>query len=165
MPWNLEIERKYLVKRLPRVSKRGSPSRIVQGYFPFFAQNVEIRLRRKDSQHFITLKAGRGVKRFEKEIKIPKSKFQALWPLTRGARISKSRYRIVFGNRTIELDVYDGPHRGLVTADVEFDSLQASRSFRPPAWIAREITGLSKYSNRVLARHRGLPSESSTWSR
>jgi CYTH domain-containing protein len=35
--------------------------------------------------------------------------------------------------------------------EVEFDSEPAAAAFTPPAWFGPEITGDSRYSNRVLA--------------
>ena len=157
MPRHLEIERKFLVKSLTAPGKRWVSSQIQQGYFPLASKNLEIRLRRKDSQHFITVKGGRGTSRLEEEIQIPPSTFRALWPLTRPARISKRRYKIPFAGHTIEIDVYNGPHRGLVTADVEFRSLRQSRSFQPPDWLGREITGNRQFANETLARRQRLP--------
>jgi adenylate cyclase len=152
-----EIERKFLVKRPPEGWKRRSSSQIVQGYFPVTGKNVEIRLRRKGSQHFLTVKGGHGRRRSEEEIEIPQAKFRALWPLTGPARISKRRYKIPYNRHTIEVDVYDGPHRGLMTADIEFDSTRESRSFQPPDWLGPEITDNREYANERLARRGGLP--------
>lgn len=157
MAGNLEIERKFLVKRLPTAWKRKRSSHIVQGYFPIAGNKVEIRLRQKGAQHFITVKGGHGRRRLEEEIEIPLSKFLALWPLTRRARIAKRRYEIPFSDHTIEMDFYEGRHRGLITVEVEFDSLRASHAFEPPDWFGREITGERKYSNEKLARSQGLP--------
>src|ERR1043166_2645756 len=103
---HLEIERKFLVKRLPAGWKRRPSSPNVQGYFPIADKDLEIRLRRKGSEHFITIKGGRGHQRLEEEIKIPKPMFRALWPLTGAARISKRRYKIPCDGKTIEMDVY-----------------------------------------------------------
>ena len=154
---HLEIERKFLVRQLPAALKRHPSSRIVQGYFPVTADDLEIRLRHKGSRHFITIKGGHGNRRLEEEIEIPELKFRMLWPLTRAARIAKRRYRIPCHGHTIEMDVYQGSHRGLVTADIEFGSVRASRAFEPPEWLGREITGSRKYANERLARNQGLP--------
>ncbi|PWU11760.1 MAG: adenylate cyclase [Verrucomicrobia bacterium] len=153
---HLEIERKFLVKRLPAGWKRRPCSQIVQGYFPVARKDLEIRLRHKDSEHFITLKGGRGRRRLEEEIQISKPKFRALWPFTGMAHVSKRRYEIPCGSKTIEVDVYGGPHRGLITADVEFGSTRESSQFQPPDWLGREITGKRKYANEQLARRGGL---------
>jgi adenylate cyclase len=153
---HFEIERKFLVSNLPAGRRRNVSSKIVQGYFPMASKNLEIRLRHKGSKHFITIKGGHGRRRLEEEIEIPERVFRSLWPLTLDARIAKRRYRIRCDGHTIEMDVYQGPHRGLITADVEFDSMHGSRSFQPPQWLGREITGNPQYANEGLARRGSL---------
>jgi CYTH domain-containing protein len=157
MARHLEIERKFLVKIRPGSWKSSASSQIVQGYLPTARKDTEIRLRRHGSKYFITVKRGHGHLRVEEEFKISQRRFAMLWPLTREARISKRRYRVPCDGHTIEVDVYRGPHRGLVTADIEFNSLRESRAFRPPEWLGREITGSHQYANKALARRQGLP--------
>jgi adenylate cyclase len=106
-----KIERRFLVKALPRDWKQKAHSQIDQGYLPVADKDLEIRLRRKDSQHFLTIKAGRGRKRLEEEIEIPKERFKKLWRLTKPARVSKTRYQIPDGGKNIEMDVFKGPHQ------------------------------------------------------
>jgi len=156
MARHLEIERKFLVRRLPPGWRLRASAQIVQGYFPVASKELEIRLRRKGAQHFMTVKGGRGRRRLEEEIPIPEARFRSLWPLTHPARIAKRRYRIPCDGRIIEMDVYQGPHRGLITADIEFDSVGQSRSFRRPEWLGREITGHRQYANQALAQRQGL---------
>ena len=50
-----------------------------------------------------------------------------------------------------EVDVYDGAHDGLVTAEIEFGSVEACERFSPPAWLGREVTGDARYANQSLA--------------
>ena len=157
MARNVEIERKFLVKRLPAGWKSCPSSQLVQGYFKMSGRAAEIRLRRKDATHFITIKSGHAEQRVEVEIEIEKAQFDAIWPLTLAARIAKRRYRIPYAGHTIELDVYQGPHRGLQTADVEFKSVRACRAFQPPDWLGREISGSRRYANAVLARSQSFP--------
>jgi adenylate cyclase len=153
---HLEIERKFLVRQPPAGWKSRDSSHVIQGYFPIVSKDLEVRLRHKGSKRLITIKSGHGRRRLEEEIEIPKEKFRSLWPLTRAARIAKQRYRIPCHGHTIEMDVYKGPHRGLITAEIEFDSARASGSFQPPDWFGREITGNRKYANEALARRQGL---------
>jgi adenylate cyclase len=152
-----EIERKFLVDAPPRGWSRESSSRIAQGYFSLTDRTLEIRLRRKDKQCCITFKAGRGLNRFEEEISISAAQFRALWSLTERARIHKRRYRIRSGPHVIELDVYQGPHQGLITAEVEFDNEGQRLRLRPPPWFGREVTRNSRFRNARLARSQGLP--------
>lgn len=80
--------------------------------------------------------------------------FESLWPMVRGVSIAKKRYKIPYRGYIIELDVYEGLHGGLKTAEVEFSSPRQSESFSPPAWFGREITGVASYANESLARRR-----------
>jgi len=148
---HLEIERKFLLKSFPPGWRRRPHSRIVQGYFPLASHKLEMRLRHKDDQRFITIKGGRGRIRLEEEFKIPKKRFDSLWPFTEGC-ISKTRYRIPCHGKMIEMDVYDGRHRGLVTVDIEFKSRREAAGFRVPDWFGREITGNWRYANERLAK-------------
>ena len=56
------------------------------------------------------------------------------------------------GGLVAEVDVYHEHLAGLVTAEIEFASLQASARFTPPAWLRREVTGDKRYANQSLAR-------------
>ncbi len=152
----MEIERKFLVKSLPPGWKATSGSPIRQGYFSLRDKHVEIRLRERSSKCFITIKAGRGRVRIEEEIAISRRRFETLWPLVREASVVKKRYRFPYAGREIEVDIYEGRHRGLMTAEVEFGSLRQAEAFEPPAWLGREITGHRRYANESLARS-GLP--------
>ena len=52
--------------------------------------------------------------------------------------------------------VYKGQLAGLIVAEVEFDSVEASEAFDAPGWLGREVTDDPAYTNRVLAE-RGRP--------
>jgi adenylate cyclase len=112
---------------------------------------VEVRVRDQAGKHVLTVKGGRGESRAETELPIPDKTFRSLWKLTRGRRIEKVRYRIPLGKLTVELDVYRGKLRGLITAEVEFKSGRELRKFRPPPWLGRDITGCDEFSNSRLA--------------
>ena len=157
MAQHLEIEKKYLIKQPPAGWKRRASTRIEQGYFRVADKELEIRLRRKGAKHFITFKSGLAGCRMEEEVPISARVFRALWPLTGSARIAKQRYKIPCNGRTIEMDVYQGPHRGLMTAEVEFDSRRESHSFHPPDWLGRDVTGKQQYANATLARRGCAP--------
>src|SRR4030095_2727541 len=150
MAHHLEIEKKFLIKQPPAGWKRRASTRIEQGYLPVAGKDLEIRLRRKGAEHFITVKSGRPGCRKEEEVPISARVFRSLWPLTGAARIAKRRYKIPCNGRTIEMDVYQGPHRGLMTAEVEFDSRRESHSFLPPKWLGREVTDKRQYANATL---------------
>ncbi|MFN7141543.1 MAG: CYTH domain-containing protein [Limisphaerales bacterium] len=149
---NFEVERKFLIKTFPPDWKLAPHFKIIQGYLPLRSKDLQMRLRLKNEKFYLTVKNGSGGSRQEEEIEIPKPFFELLWPLTKGKRIAKTRYEIPHKPHTIELDVFEGPHRGLITAEVEFTSKKASRAFKPPGWLGREITGSRRYANRQLAK-------------
>ena len=148
-----EIERKFLVRCLPRALESRPSADILQGYLAMEASGREIRLRRKSNKFFQTIKSAGDLTRSECEVELTKEQFEKLWPATDGRRVEKSRYEIVEGDLKIELDVYRGRLSGLMTAEVEFPSETVSRSFSPPEWLGEEVTYDAGYKNKNLAVH------------
>ncbi len=151
----MERERKFLVTQIPSRLSRYPHALIEQGYLALDngqTGHYEVRLRRKDGKFTLTVKKKKATPiRLETEIPLSPASAAKLWPLTQGRRVAKTRYDIPYQGHTIELDVYRGKTRGLVTAEVEFSSEAAMRKFKPPDWMKKEITGRSKYANARLA--------------
>jgi adenylate cyclase len=150
----LEIERKFLVERMPPELEILSSEEIAQGYLA--TGNDSVRLRRQGDRRLLTAKRGRGLVREEVEVPVEEAPFEELWPLTEGRRLEKTRRTTPAGGRTVEIDIYKGPLAGLIVAEVEFDDLDAAGAFSPPSWFARELTDDARYSNQRLALE-GLP--------
>jgi CYTH domain-containing protein/CHAD domain-containing protein len=151
-----EIERKFLVTEIPRAEMASTP--IEQGYLAV-DQDAEVRLRRAGDELLLTAKGGHGEVREEVEVPIEPEAFAALWPLTAGRRVRKVRHYVPLGHDLrAEVDVYEATLDGLRTAEVEFDSPEASRAFAPPPWFGKELTGDRRYANQALATV-GLPAE------
>jgi adenylate cyclase len=149
-PSGVEIERKFLVDRAP--DGLGDGDRIEQGYLAIGDDGVEVRVRRRGDDMTLTIKSGPGMMRTEEELAIDARRFASLWPLTEGRRVNKTRHLVPLdGGLTAELDVYSGDHAGLLTAEIEFPSLEASEAFEPPAWLGRDVTGDGDYANQALA--------------
>ncbi len=151
IPNNREIERKFLLKRLPEKLNRLRRYIIAQGYLATDPAGRQVRLRKKGKTASLTFKVGRGAHREEREIKLSPKQFAALWPATAGRRLSKLRYEIPWKDLLIEIDIYRGRHAGLVVAEVEFPDRATCRKFQPPPWFGREVTGEKRYSNVRLA--------------
>lgn len=156
MPEGVEIERKFLVERLPDRLDAHPSREIDQGYLAI-TDAVEVRLRRYGDQTFLTVKSAGDESRVEEELEIERRRFDVLWPLTGGRRLEKRRYLIPAGERTIELDVYRGRLAGLAVAEVEFPTAGDAAAFVPPGWLGREVTDDPRYKNKRLATD-GLPS-------
>jgi len=149
----LEIERKYVLRAVPRADLLGTGAAIAQGYIP-----GGLRLRRRDDTCFMTLKGEGLLARAEWETEMPRWAFDRLWPLTEKRRLEKTRYEVPHGDLTVEVDEYHGPLAGLWVLECEFGSEAAAHAFALPEWAADaiEVTTDVAYRNSSLAIF-GLP--------
>ncbi len=153
----MEIERKFVLAAAPPGLDAREHARIEQGYLALDPNGTEVRVRRKGDKRVLTVKSGSGLARGEEEWSLEAERFDALWPLTDGRRIVKTRYLVPLEDGlTAEVDVYEGALSGLMTAEVEFASEPGSEAFEAPEWLGREVTGDARYANRTLAVS-GLP--------
>jgi CHAD domain-containing protein/CYTH domain-containing protein len=152
----LEIERKYLLKRMPAI--RGLENvellEIDQGYIPGerLAERVRRTRRGGEVKYYRTVKLGKGISRTELEEETTERIFRRLWPLTHGRRVRKRRYKIKDGGFTWEVDRFRD--RRLVLCEVELPTEDTHAE--PPRWLRREIvrdvTGEDEYTNINLAK-------------
>ena len=158
-----EIERKYLLARLPELPNDASMVEIEQGYIP--GDRVEERLRRVqmagDEKRYVrTFKSGKGLARTEFEDAVSKTFFNRMWPLTKGRRLKKRRYTVPDDTHSWEVDQF--LDRDLVLAEVELQS--ADDEVELPSWlgsvVVRDVTGESEYSNASLASRKNGASSS-----
>jgi adenylate cyclase len=148
-----EIERKFLLDELPPRTSDIEPTEINQGYLAI-TDDIEVRVRRRAGKHLLTVKGGRGEVRTEITIPVSPDQFDSLWALTEGRRISKHRWVLPHESEPqleVEVDRFEEPQHGLLIAEVEFTSQEASRAFVPPDWFGREVTGDDRYRNAALA--------------
>lgn len=146
-----EIERKFLVRKLPDGLSNYPSHNLSQGYLVSLDDGTQVRLRKSGERYTLTFKRGRGNVREEREVELTAAQFDALWPATEGKRLVKTRYEIPLGARTVEIDVYHERHEGLIVAEVEFDEEIAAKNFQPPDWLGEDVTGDPRYSNQLLA--------------
>ncbi|WP_396205406.1 CHAD domain-containing protein [Gemmatimonas sp.] len=151
----MEIERKYLLRGCPPVARAVPPVRIEQGWIP--GQALRERLRRRYAPDgsvscWRTVKLGPAEARIEVEEATPTALFDAMWPLTRDARIRKDRHAVPHGSHIWEIDVF--LDRDLVLAEVELGAV--SDQVTIPPWLAPyvecDVTGDPAYFNAVMAR-------------
>jgi adenylate cyclase len=160
-PAGAEIERKFLVTEPPGDLHEYPSEQITQGYLSLDPEGAEVRLRRRGYHTLLTIKQGLGLARAEEEFLIDGPRFERLWAGTSGRRVEKTRYRVpADGDRTIEVDVYDGALSGLIVAEVEFDAEDAASAFVPPTWLRLEVTDDPRYGNARLALD-GVPDRKS----
>ena len=147
-----EIERKFLIRQLPARLAKFPHKKIDQGYLTIGRDRSHVRVRRKGRVCTLTFKRGNAHGREEREIRLTPAQFAILWPATKGARLTKTRYDVPWKKSIVEIDVYHGSNEGLVVAEVEFPDEIRCRNFQPPAWLGAEVSGTSRYSNPRLAR-------------
>jgi adenylate cyclase len=160
MMWSMtEIERKWVPDAPPDGLADHPSRRVMQGYVAL-DENAEVRVRQAGDKRTLTIKPAPGMVRTEVELALEEEQFDALWPLTEGRRVVKTRHLIPLqDDLTAEVDVYEEALAGLVTAEVEFPSEEAAERFAAPEWLGRDVTGDKRYANRALAVD-GLPQRS-----
>jgi adenylate cyclase len=146
----LEIERKWVVECLPELSGVAA-RRIRQGYLTNASEGSEVRVRECEDEFYLTTKSQGGLVRSEIQKEISAEEFASHWDKTLGKRVEKLRYRIPYGAHIIDFDVYQGPRKGLMIAEVEFSSLREAELFVPPPWFGREVTEDAAFKNCNLA--------------
>jgi adenylate cyclase len=147
----MEIERKFVLTARPEGLDGHEARRIEQGYLALDPAGAEVRVRRKGGDHTLTVKTGAGLARGEEEVALDADAFARLWPLTEGRRVIKTRYLVPLGDLTAEVDDYEGPLQGLLTAEIEFPDEAAAHAFDAPAWLGEDVTGDQRYANQSLA--------------
>ena len=134
----VEIERKFLLRSLPPGLDDAPAHLIIQGYLALTPEGVEVRVRRKGDDHFLTVKHGGSLSRIEVELPLPAHEFDVLWPLTAGRRLRKIRRDLPGpGGLKIEVDLYEDTLAGLQVAEVEFADEEAAHRFQPPETLTR----------------------------
>lgn len=152
----MEIERKFLVSKLPDLQKYTS-KRISQAYI---STDPVIRIRQMGSEYFLTVKSQGHMMREEFEMPITEEQYEGLLPKIENAPIQKIRYFIpIDEHHTAELDIYEGHLDGLLTVEVEFPSLNAADHFKAPHWFGEDISHDNRYKNNNLAKF-GMPHSS-----
>lgn len=140
----MEIERKFLISKMPENIERYDYHIITQGYL---CNNPVVRVRREDDRYYMTYKGSGLMVREEYNLPLTKEAFDTLVAKSEGNIISKKRVIIPYKNHTIELDIFDEPIAPLVMAEVEFDSEEEALAFEKPDWFDKEVTQDPAYHN------------------
>lgn len=146
----MEIERKFLVKKIPGHLEQYSCRKIEQGYL-----NVKpvVRIRRDNDAYILTCKSSGLMAREEYEMPLDKASYEHLKAKIDGRLIQKRRYMIPLeGGLTAELDVFEGDLAPLVLAEVEFSTVEAAEHFSAPDWFGEDVTMDGRYHNSFLSR-------------
>lgn len=150
----MEIERKFLILRLPEHLDEYPKRHIEQAYL---SADPVVRIRRLDDSYILTCKGSGLLVREEREMPLSAAAYRRLLPKAEGTVIEKDRYRIPCGPYTIELDVFGGILAPLVLAEVEFPTEEEAAAFQPPDWFGTEVTYDPAYTNARLSGKKEEP--------
>ena len=158
----MEIERKYLVAKLPDNLEQFSHIEIEQAYL---CTSPTLRIRRMGDSYILTVKerltsSSSAIHNREEEFTLSPQSYQHLLSKCDTGRVDKTRYRIDlfqltgnenYRNLTAELDVFHGRHDGLLLVEVEFPNTESANSFTPPEWFGEDVSSDPCYRNSFLA--------------
>ena len=148
---NMEIERKFLVKQMPELSKYPFRS-LEQGYL---CLSPTVRVRKEDDEYYLTYKskAQDHISRQEYNLPLTKEAYEQLIKKAEGNIITKKRYLIPLeDDLTAELDVFDPPFAPLVLAEVEFQTVEQANAFKKPEWLGKDVSDDRQYYNSYMSQ-------------
>ena len=146
----MEIEKKYLIRRLPENLEQYECKRIAQGYL---CTAPVVRIRQSNDDFYLTYKGAGLMAREEYNLPLNAESFEHLKEKIDGRLIQKCRYLIPLDDtHTIELDIFEGDLAPLQLAEVEFATEEEANTFLPPSWFGEDVTFSKKYHNSMLSK-------------
>lgn len=146
----MEIERKYLVKKLPENLDLYECKKISQGYL---CTKPVVRIRQSNDDYYLTYKGSGLMAREEYNLPLTKESYEHLVCKIDGILIQKKRYLIPLNDKlTAELDIFENELSHITLVEVEFDSIEAANSFIAPDWFGEDVTESGQYHNSYLSR-------------
>ena len=148
---NIEIERKFLVKKIPDNLDTFERIDMTQGYLN---TNPVVRVRKENDDYILTYKGSGLLSHSEYNLPLNKESFEHLLKKCDGIIISKSRYKIpIENNLTAELDIFKGDLDSLKLVEVEFGSVEEANNFIPPEWFGEDVTTDGRYHNSYISKY------------
>ncbi len=168
----MEIERKFLIKELPKNISAYPHESYKQGYL---CTEPVVRVRCEGDKYVLTYKGSGLMCRQEYNLPLNKEAFEKLLAKCDGIIIEKTRYKIpldaaldttlksntfsittkqtsLYSSLIAELDIFDGIYKGLMIVEVEFKTVDDANTFIPPDWFGIEVTNDSNYHNSNLSK-------------
>ena len=155
----MEIERRFWIEKAPALQKKREKREILQGYCNDPENKEKIRIRKivyenkKKTEYIKTIKHGKWLVREEIESKMTAQTRKQLRTEAQKISLSKTRYFLPYKKNTIELNIFHENLEGLILAEVEFDSIEESKTFKIPARFGPEITEYKESTSHYLAKH------------
>ena len=139
----LELERTYLVKRLPADLASFSSKEMLDIYIPSTATHPILRIRKQGDRMEITkkhpVKDGDASTQSEETIPLSEKEYKQLCSLP-GKRVAKTRYYYRQPDLDCEIDVFKEDLAGLVLVDIEFNSKKDKQDCKMPDFCLLDAT-------------------------
>lgn len=141
----MEIERKFLIKKLPENLEQFPHLEIEQAYL---CKEPVVRIRRENEHYYMTYKGKGLMVREEYNLPLSQEAYEHLKNKADGNVIHKTRYLIPEKNDlTIELDIFHDALVPLILAEVEFPTQEDALSYVMPDWFQEDVTNNPSYHN------------------
>ena len=161
---SMEIERKFLIKKIPE-NLSSFPCLIIEQ--AYLCTSPVIRIRRQEEEYYLTYKGKGLMAREEYNLPLNRDAYLHLLSKADGNILSKKRYLIPIDkpafresfpcpaeglNLTLELDVFDAPFAPLILGEVEFPDIETAKAFLPPSWLGEDVTDDPEYHNSTMSK-------------
>ena len=150
----MEIEKKYLIKKLPDTLNDNKRYVIEQAYL---SDAPVVRVRKRVSpekcEYFMTVKSTGMFAREEVESDISEKTYNVFLQEAKGNVITKERYILPLEDGLkAELDVFKGVFEGVIMVEVEFPDEEAAKKFTPPDFFSDEVTFDKRFHNSNMSK-------------
>lgn len=154
----MEIERKFLVNKMPEALENYEKIEIEQGYI---STKPTIRIRKANEKYILTVKSkvgsckkkGYPIVNQESEIEITEKEYVHLKEKFISSFLKKTRYLIQLeAGLKAELDVFKDRLSGLIFAEVEFTSVEEANAFNKPDWLGKDVSNDKRYRNSEIIK-------------
>lgn len=148
-----EIEKKYIIEKIPSDLKMEGTKEIHQTYLAVGTEEIRVRkiLKEGKESHTMTIKKGHGLTREEIEFEITKETYDQLLEGSSRKPLIKTRSKVRLGELVFDLDEYKNrKYPELKTIEIEFDSEEDAHRFIQPVWFGKDVTEDKRYKNQNL---------------
>jgi CYTH domain-containing protein len=150
----IELEKTYLAKYLPKDLKKFPSKEIKDIYIPKKAHHPVLRVRKNGDVYQITkkepIKDKDSSEQYEHTIKLTKDEFTTLEKVA-GKKSRKIRYYYELNGKTYEIGVFKDALAGLVLIDVEFTNKKDKDFFEMPNFCLADVTQEEVFAGGLLA--------------
>lgn len=153
----IEIEKKYKVKKLPDNLEKFEHFIIEQSYLNKGGSPIRLRRFIKESQSecFFSKKTKLEkdtIECLEYNIELPENLYQEFLKAKEGRTIVKTRYKIPLENGAkMDLDIFHGFFEGVCIAEIEYTSIKQANDYVIPDWLEEIVDSENKLSNLYMA--------------